>query len=112
MHEVRRPDDDELCGLVDEQADGWHACTVFGVTLGRHDDEAAARDQVLREGLSALTERWTLVDGATGEAEVACILEANPTSVTVARDYYPLAGVPTLTITAAQLAAGEWQLRR
>jgi hypothetical protein len=30
--------------------------------------------------------------------------------VTVARGYYSLPGVPTLTITAAQLSSGEWEM--
>ena len=41
-----------------------------------------------------------------------CIQEANPASVTVARGYHSLPGVPVLTITAAQLATGEWELHR
>ncbi len=112
MDEVRRPGDDELCGFVDERDGGWVSLTVFGAPLEEHESGSAAREHVLAEGLGALTERWTLVEGATGRSEVACILEANPTQVTVARDYYALPGVPTLTITAEQLASGEWQLRR
>ena len=42
---------------------------------------------------------------------MVCIQEAHPGAVTVARGYYSLPGVPTLTITADQLATGEWQLR-
>jgi hypothetical protein len=38
--------------------------------------------------------------------------EANAAAVTVARGYYSMPGVPTLTITAAQIASGEWEIRR
>ena len=50
--------------------------------------------------------------GVIGAEEVVCIQEANPTTVTVARGYYSMPGVPTLTITAQQLASGEWVMRR
>lgn len=112
MDEVRRADDDELCGLVGEREGRWVACTVFGGLLGTHDDCEAAVAQVLAEGLASLAERWTLRNGATDEEEVACILEANPAEVTVARDYYAGPGVPTLTITLADLQAGTWSLTR
>jgi hypothetical protein len=44
--------------------------------------------------------------------EVACIQEANAQSVTLALGYYSMPGVPTLTITASKIAAGEWGLHR
>jgi hypothetical protein len=112
VDEVRRNDDDELCGHVDERGGQWLALTVFGAELGRHDQRDQAVDQVLTEGLASLTERWTLRPGDGGEAEVVCIQEANPARVTVALGYYSVPGVPSLTITAAQLAAGEWELTR
>jgi hypothetical protein len=112
MDEVRREDDDELCGHVDLREDRWLALTVFGAVLGDHDRRDDAERQVLEEGLAALTERWTLRHTATGEEEVVCISEANPQRVTLARGYYSLPGVPTLTLTSAQLASGEWALHR
>jgi len=112
MEEVRRSDDDELCGHVDERDGSWCALTVFGAVLGRHDRRETAVDQVLGEGLASLADRWTLVDGATGDERVVCIQEANPAVVTVALDYYSLPGVPTMTLTTDQLASGEWTLRR
>ena len=112
MEQVRRTDDDELCGHVDVRDGSWCALTVFGAELGRHDGRDAAVDQVLAEGLASLAERWTLRRGATGEEQVVCIQEANPDTVTVALDYYSLPGVPTLTITTDQLSSGEWDLRR
>jgi hypothetical protein len=41
---------------------------------------------------------------------VVCIQEANAAAVTVALGYYSLPGVPTQTITAAQLRSGEWEM--
>jgi hypothetical protein len=112
MDEVRRSSDGELCGHVAPQDGGWTALTVFGGVLGDHHDREAAIDHVRGEGLAALAERWDLRAGATGEEEVVCIQEANAEQVTVARGYYSMPGVPTLTITAQQIADGEWELRR
>ena len=109
---VRRQDDDELCGHVEHRDGRWFALTVFGAELGHHDRREDALEQVLGEGLAALADRWTLRHGERGEEQVVCIVEARPQAVTVACGYYALAGVPTVTITAGQLAAGEWQLRR
>ncbi len=112
MHEVRRSDDDELCGFVDHDNGTWRARNVFCAVLSEHGTEADARQRVLVEGLSSLLDRWTLVERATGDEEVACIIEASPVEVTVARDFYPLPGAPRLRISAAQLESGEWELRR
>ena len=112
MHEVRRTSDGELCGYVEPRADQWCALAVFGAVLGRHEHRHDAVDQVLTEGLASLAERWTLRRGGGGEEEVVCIQEANAASVTVALGYYSLPGVPTLTITAAQIESGEWELYR
>jgi hypothetical protein len=108
---VRRHADGELCGFVEERAGQWCALTVFGAVLGRHARGEDATNQVLAEGLTSLAERWTLRHGEHGGEEVVCIQEANADSVTVALGYYSLPGVPTLTITAAQIASGEWELR-
>jgi hypothetical protein len=109
---VRRSSDGELCGYVDDGDGRWAALTVFGAVLGHHDQRAGAEDQVLEEGLASLAERWTLRDGATGEEEVVCIQEVDAGTVTVARGYYSLPGVPSLTITTDELASGAWQLSR
>lgn len=110
MEALTRPSDGETCGFVDHRDGRWHALTVFGAVLGRHDERESAADQVLTEGLSSLAERWTLRHGESGDEEVVCIQEAHHGSVTVARGYYSLPGVPTLTITSDQLASGEWEL--
>jgi hypothetical protein len=110
---VRRPSDGELCGFVEERTAGrWSALTVFGALLGRHDGHDDAVEHVLREGLASLADRWTLRHGASGDEEIVCIQEANPAAVTVARGYYSMPGVPTLTITTKQIGAGEWELYR
>ncbi len=110
VDEVRRASDGELCGHVDERSGQWYAVTVFGAVLGRHEHRQGAVEQVLTEGLASLAERWRLRQGQSGEEEVVCIQEANAAAVTVARGYYSMPGVPTLTITAAQLASGEWEM--
>jgi hypothetical protein len=107
---LTRPSDGELCGYVEQRDGRWHALTVFGAVLGSHDHRSSAADQVLNEGLSSLAERWTLRHGESGDEEVVCIQEVNGGSVTVARGYYSLPGVPTLTITKDQIASGEWEL--
>ena len=112
MDEIRRDGDGERCGFVDEQGGRWVALAVFGGLLGEHHDRAAAEQQVRTEGLASLTERWTLHHGAAGEDEVVCLQEVTPDHVTVARSYYSMPGVPTRTITAEELSAGEWVLRR
>lgn len=112
VEEVRRPDDEELCGLVEHRGGRWCAMTVFGAVLGSHDRREDARDQVLGEGLASLADRWTLRHGGTGDEEVVCILEANAAQVVVARGYYATPDVPTLTLTLEQIITGEWELHR
>jgi hypothetical protein len=124
MQPIRRPDDDELCGFVDERSDGWHALTVFGGPLGVHSSAVEAERAVRLEGLSSLMERWVLVDGSAAgdeadepdepdepDEQIVCIQEANQHSVTLALDYYSLPGVPTMRITREELDAGRWILR-
>lgn len=112
MEEVRRPADDELCGYVARRDGSWCALVIFGAVLGHHHARDAAVEQVLNEGLAVLADRWTLRSPITGEEEVVCIQEAHTSAVTVARGYYSLPGVVTRTITADQLASGEWHLQR
>ena len=107
---LRRPSDGELCGYVEPRDGQWHALTVFGAVFGSHDRRASAADQVLDEGLTSLADRWTLRHGESGDEEVVCIQEVNGGAVTVARGYYSLPEVPTLTITKDQIASGEWEL--
>ena len=108
MEEVRRPEDDELCGHVTEVDGTWRALTVFGAELGTHPTRIDAEQQVLADGLAALADRWTLRNTETGEEDIVCLLEAHDGSVTLSRGYYP--GPPDLTLTRAELARGPWSL--
>ena len=109
---MRRHSDGELCGFIDHRDGHWVALTVFGAILGSHDRRDDASRHVLEDGLASLAERWTLRNAATGEEEVVCIREINTQTVTLTLGYYSLPGVPTLTLTTAQLASGDWELRR
>ena len=108
--EVRRTDDDELCGLVECRAEGWWALTVFGGELGLFADEAAARARVIAFGMRSLAERWTLIDGHSGEEQVVMIQQASRTQVVVALGYYSVVGVPSQTIRLDELRSGRWRL--
>lgn len=110
--EIRRAEDDELCGYVAERDGAWVATTVFGATLGTHPTRDDAAQQVRELGLAALAERWLLVDTETGDEEVVCIQQASPEAITVALGYYSLPGVPTRTLTRAEPDGGRWELRR
>ena len=77
MFEVRR-DDGELCGFVFADDGQWTATTVFGASLGLHAHREDAERQVHADGLSSLAERWTLVDGTSGDEQIACIQESSP----------------------------------
>ena len=110
MEEVRRPTDGELCGHVAQRHGSWIALVIFGAELGCHSTRDGAVAHVLSEGLASLTERWTLRRNG-GSEEVVLIQEASPQSVTVAVGFYPEPGMPTLTITASEIAAGEWSMR-
>ena len=112
MESVARPHDGGLCGFVAERDDRWAALVVFGAALGTHDRREDAIRQVREDGLATLAERWTLVNGETGDEEVVVIVEANTSAVMVARGYYSLPGVPTVTVTAEEIAAGRWRLRQ
>ena len=105
MIEVRRDEDGELCGYVDQTEDGWRSISVFGGTLAALPDRAAATAHVLERGLASLAEHWWLRDRPDGEWRVVCIQEASPSSVRVALDYYSMPGVPTLTIERAELGS-------
>ena len=106
MIEVRRPSDGELCGFVSATGDRWAALTVFGGLLAEHDSPDAAAGCVLEEGLASLAERWMYRPDPSADWQVVCIQEASPTSVRLALDYYSMPGVPTLTLSSDDLAAG------
>ena len=112
MIEVRREEDGELCGFVDERDGRWHALTVFGGVLGEHCSREDAVALVSAEGLASLAERWLLRDAADAEPQVVCIQEADPSGVTVALDHYSLPGVPTRRVSRSELETGGVELFR
>lgn len=109
--EVRRSDDDELCGYVMAADDGWHALTLFHGVLAICASREDAEREVVAQGLASLARRWQLVDHAAGSDEVVCIQEAWPGRVVVALTPMAYPGAPTRTLTAQQLATGSIELR-
>ena len=103
MIEIRRSDDNELCGFVEESDGSWYACSIFGGRLASFADRADAVDRVLAVGLASLAERWWFRESPGSEWQVVCIQEASPESVKLALDYYSLPGVPTITVSRHQL---------
>lgn len=66
--EIRRPDDDEMLGLLIESGDQWIPATVFGGLLAPATSRREAEDVVRAEGLMSLMESWWLRhDGGTWE---------------------------------------------
>lgn len=111
MIEVRREDDDELCGYVVARNGDWHALTLFHGLLGAHATEADARRDVGERGLASLAQRWRLVDHVVSTDEVVCIQEAWPGRVTLVLAPYAYPDAPTRVLTADQLDAGNVELR-
>jgi hypothetical protein len=107
MAEVRRADDGELLGSVEALDDGrWAALAVFGGVLGVRDTAGEARALVESDGLSSLARRWFYRAGPDAAWEVVVIQEAWPGRAVVALGPYALAGMPTVGITAGDLATG------
>lgn len=109
---MRRDHDGELCGYVAPHEGRWRSLTAFGATLSEHDSERDARRHVTDLGLSALADRWTLVDRTTGDEQPVCIQQVSPIAITLALGYYSLPGVPTMTIPIEDLSADRWHLER
>ncbi|HEX8940418.1 MAG TPA: hypothetical protein VF763_09655 [Candidatus Limnocylindrales bacterium] len=105
--EIRRADDGELEGFIAQGPGEWLALTVFHGELGRARSRTAAAALVHARGLAALAERWHWFSRRTREWQVVLPQECSPGRVRLAVGYYSLAGVPTATITAADLAAGD-----
>ena len=107
---IRRAEDGELLGAIrpgEGEDGGWLALTVFGGTLGHAPSAAGARAIVARDGLGALARRWFHRSRASGAWQVVRIQEAWPGRVRVIVGLDALPGVPTRTITADDLAAGD-----
>jgi hypothetical protein len=98
MFEIRREEDNELCGFVRKSEDRWESLTVFSGLLGVHSSKADAVDDVLRLGLASLAERWLYRAAGSDSWQTVCIVEASPREVTIALDYYSFPGVPTATM--------------
>lgn len=111
MIEIRRTEDGELCGFVAPRDGRWLALTVFGAAFGDHDARGAAEEHVRRRGLATLADPWLLQDSVTGETQVVCIQEAAPGGVRLALAPLAVVGVPTLTLTGADLDSDRWALR-
>ncbi len=112
MIEVRRQDDNELCGFVNKVDDGWLAVTVFGAELDRCHDHDRAVKVVLDEGLASLADHWILNGPDVDGDQIVCIQSASPGRVTLALGYYSLPGVPSMTLSLDELRSGLWTLRR
>ena len=105
--EVRRADDNELCGSIREADGSWAACTIFGAVLAAGLTQAEATNFVLDNGLAALSEPWAFIASPGEEEQVVRIVEASPSMVRLALDFYSLPGVPTVTLTSADLETGD-----
>lgn len=106
MIEVRRDDDNELCGCVAEAGDRWLAMTVFGAELGHRDDYDEAVQLVLDEGLASLADHWVLSGPNADGEQIVCIQQASQGSVTLALDYYSVPGVPSLILSSDRASLG------
>ncbi|MGB8858708.1 MAG: hypothetical protein WCC60_05605 [Ilumatobacteraceae bacterium] len=107
MIEIRRTEDDELCGHVVEHDGTWRALAVFGGELGRYDTRDEAVQLVLDDGLASLAAHWHYRSEALPDWQIVCIQEASPASVRIALDYYSMPGVPTLTLRREDLDDGH-----
>ena len=81
MHTIRRDEDDEIMGYVVPVGEHWQPTTVFHAALGDPTSRDEAEDIVLREGLSALADRW-LVE-YEGEWREVWLQEARPDGIRV-----------------------------
>ena len=105
--EIRRPTDGELLGTVEPRGHAFVARTVFGGTLGERATHDEAAELLRRDGLAAMARRWFHRDRTSGTWQVVVLQEAWPGRVVAVEGPYALAGAPTITITAADLEAGD-----
>lgn len=82
---IYRDDDDELLGYVGEATSGWVAQTIFGYTIERTTDEAAAERVVREQGLSYLMGVWQYYDRDDGDWFPCVLKEVQERQVTVVR---------------------------
>ena len=70
---------------------------------------ASRQAHVLRDRLAVLADRWTLHPVTAPTRSCA---SRRPAGSVMALGYYSMPGVPTLTLTADELAGGTWALVR
>tara|TARA_Y100001936_G_C15990953_1_gene622274 strand:+ start:180 stop:527 length:348 start_codon:yes stop_codon:yes gene_type:complete len=59
---VHHEETDELLGYIVKDTTGWQAQTIFGITIARTEDQAAAEATLRERGLSYLTGVWQYLD--------------------------------------------------
>lgn len=82
---IKREDDGELLGFVAQDATSWDAQTIFGYSITRTEDEAAAEKVVREQGLSFLMGTWEYLDSEDHKWHVCILKEAYENRVTVIR---------------------------
>lgn len=110
--EVRRPEDDELCGYVDGTERRFRALTVFLGVLAEFESEEQARQHVADHGLASLHERWQFRATPDAEWQTVLIQEARPGWVRLVLGYYSLPGVPTIELAMDEASQAEVVLPR
>lgn len=103
---VRRPSDGESLGSVRRLDDGWVAETVFGGRLATSPNRSEALERVESDGLAALAQRWWYRASPEAAWEVALVQEAWPGRAILVLGPYALPGMPTRTVTRADLESG------
>ncbi len=103
MEEVRRGNDRELCGVIQESNGSWAACTVFGAVLADGKTKSEATNYVLEHGLAVLSEPWILTTSSSKVDQVVRIIEASPSEVRLALGFYSVPGVPVITLSSTAL---------
>ncbi len=106
MEEVRRADDDELLGYVVDADGSWQALTVFHGRLAVRDGRAEAEEVVRSRGLVSMSDRWYYRAAPDADWQVVVLQEAQPGRVRLALGRYSERGVPTVVVTAEDLAEG------
>lgn len=71
---IRHEDNGELLGFIQQDKTGWDAQTVFGYSISRTTDQAAAERIVREGGLSFLKGVWQYYDVDDQEWH-ACVLK-------------------------------------
>lgn len=98
LREVRRDEDNELCGYVKCTPNGYVALTVFHGKLNTFDDETNAFDFVASHALPSLQERWNFRSSPEEEWQTVLIQEARPGWARLTLGYYAIAGIPTADV--------------